>query len=173
MIFKENVGLDSKKKMTTNIYLKHQMRKIRDFRGVFSCDRLFSQTPYRGQRSTSLIVNLSKFNEPGSHWVAIIEFKDRILYFDSFGQDCKNVHIRNYLMTRGKEIYFNPFAIQHIFSNKCGYYCIGIILAVECEKSLSSFLKHFKRASIDNDYKLSHVLNKYCKYLKIDRINIH
>ena len=66
----------------SNVYIDHLMNKISSsFRGTFSIDNI----PTFDDECFSLIVNLSKESEKGSHFIAISSSKNKIVYFDSFG----------------------------------------------------------------------------------------
>ena len=57
----------------SNVYIDHLMNKISSsFRGTFSIDNI----PTFDDESFSLIVNLSKENEKGSHFIAISSSKN-------------------------------------------------------------------------------------------------
>ena len=58
------------------------MDKIsRSFQGTYSIDNI----PTIKNNDFSIIINLSKQNEKGSHFVAIFNKQNKIIYFDSFG----------------------------------------------------------------------------------------
>ena len=66
----------------SNVYIDHLMNKISSsFRVTFSIDNI----PTFDDESFSVIVNLSKENENGSHCIAISFSKNKIVYFHSFG----------------------------------------------------------------------------------------
>ena len=78
----------------SNVYIDHSMNKISSsFRGTFSIDNI----PTFNDESFSLIVNLSKENEKGSHFIAISSSKNKIVYFDSFGIPNKILSLEKYL----------------------------------------------------------------------------
>ena len=63
------------------------MDKIsRSFQGTYSIDNI----PTIKNNDFSIIINLSKQNEKGSHFVAIFNKQNKIIYFDSFGN--QNIH---------------------------------------------------------------------------------
>ena len=67
----------------TNGYIeKTGCKFLRDFIGCFPTDL----QPITKKQQFSLIFNLSKHNEEGSHFVAVFENKHQLLYFDSFGK---------------------------------------------------------------------------------------
>ena len=78
----------------SNVYIDHLMNKISSsFRGTFSIDNI----PTFDDESFSVIVNLSKENEKGSHFIAISSSKNKIVYFDSFGIPNTILSLKKYL----------------------------------------------------------------------------
>ena len=76
----------------SNIYIDQLMKKISwSFRGTFSCNNI----PIFNDENFSLIVNLSREGEIGTHFIAIIISSNQILYFDSFGIQNTNDDIKN------------------------------------------------------------------------------
>ena len=66
----------------SNLYIDHLMDKISSsYRGTFSIDNI----PTFDDECFSLIVNLSKESEKGSHFIAISSSKNKIVYFDLLG----------------------------------------------------------------------------------------
>ena len=62
----------------SNIYIDHLMQQISlSFRGTFSLDNI----PTFEEETFSLIVNLSKVDEKGSHFIAIFVLKKQNLVF--------------------------------------------------------------------------------------------
>ena len=57
--------------MTTNIQIQNRLKNNKHFVGVFSADSLPDVTTLNVD--SSLIVNYSKSNHPGSHWVAFLQ----------------------------------------------------------------------------------------------------
>lgn len=99
-------------------------RTCSDFQGVFSSDTLPS--PQRSQ--FSLVCNLSKVDEPGSHFISIISFPNFVLYLDSLGLPCTVSSIKEFLRQLGKPTFHNSLQVQDVSSDFCGLYCILFIL---------------------------------------------
>ena len=77
----------------SNVYIDKLMNKIStSFHGTFSIDNI----PEIDNDVFSIIINLSKHYEKGTHFIAIYSLKDKILYFDSFGMPIE-LSLRNYL----------------------------------------------------------------------------
>ena len=56
----------------------------------FLCAFAFDKLPARRDGNFSLVINTEAENEPGDHWIALVQ-KDNLLYFlDSYGRNFKN-----------------------------------------------------------------------------------
>ena len=63
------------------------MEKIsRSFNGTFSIDNI----PVFEDDVFSVIINLSKQNAIGTHFIAVYVLENKIIYFDSFGNQLNN-----------------------------------------------------------------------------------
>ena len=79
------------------------MKKIScSFKGTFSIDKI----PTYKDEKLSIIVNLSKENEEGTHFIGITSSKDTIIYFDSYGIEYINLTIEKYLKKYRKNTSF-------------------------------------------------------------------
>ena len=86
----------------SNVYIDHLMNKISSsYRGTFSIDNI----PTFDDEIFSIIVNLSKENEKGSHFIAISSSKNKIVYFDSFGIPNKILSLEKYLEKYKKRLF--------------------------------------------------------------------
>ena len=78
----------------SNIYIDNLMNKIsKTFWGTFSIDNI----PLIKNDIFSVIVNLSKQNEKGTHFIAVSSRKNRIIYFDSLGNQNIDITLEKYL----------------------------------------------------------------------------
>ena len=122
------------------------------FVGVFSCDnfyRTIKKCPLKvGER---YIINLSSSNHGGSHWVVVlVNSKDSVEYFDSFGLTCFDSYILHAL--KGKSIDSFDKQIQHPHSQWCGLYCILYLLCREVNISKKLIASLFDDdALLEND----------------------
>lgn len=150
----------------TNKDLEKLSRKFfnKNFLGVFPCD----VPPNFKKDFLSVIYNLSKHNEEGTHFVAMIKCKRKIIYFDSFGKTCENKNIIQYMKKFNLPTEYNKKQIQHDNSSLCGYYCFYFLYICFLQrKSLSFFIKLFEieqKKLLKNDQKL---MKKITKILKI------
>ena len=65
----------------SNKYIEQFMSRFKiDFKGVFASDEI----PFFPGSNFSLICNLSRKNDKGSHFIAIYVLSKTIIYFDSY-----------------------------------------------------------------------------------------
>ena len=124
--------------------IDHYLRKNDNYLGTFPLDRL-PDLPNKFPKS--IIINTDQSNKPGDPWIAIVLTEKHAYYFDSFGLGIIDQQIRQFLLPRYSSIIFNSLCIQHILSDKCGYYCIYFVQNVHNLKSYNKFLSNF---TIDN-----------------------
>ena len=146
----------------SNIYIDHLMKTISlSFRGTFSLDNI----PTFEEETFSVIVNLSKVGERGSHFIALFILENKIWYFDSFGTLQINTIIEKYLKKYKKRILYTKTPIQHPISSHCGFFCISFILCIENKIPPRKFLKMFHKNKLYiNDYICIEIINFYIKY---------
>lgn len=126
------------------------------FKGVFPCDSM----PHSFKLPAAFVINLSRHDEPGTHWVAIyISERGNAFYFDSFGMKSTNFHINAFLKTHAKSVTYNTKQIQHISSNKCGRFCCVFIVAALKKCSIDSFLRRFSLNLFVNDIAVERMYN--------------
>jgi hypothetical protein len=102
-----------------------------NFLGVYPCD---STPRIKKLDNKSVIFNLSKHNEPGSHYVAVIFNNDKIFYFDSYGKPLKNKHIKKTLMKFKIPIFYHIRPIQSNDSIFCGFFVLAYLKALRTLK---------------------------------------
>lgn len=133
--------------LSINNFIK-SYQKCNIFKGVFACDTL----PRRITYPAAFVVNLSKHNESGSHWIAIYISEDkRAYYFDSFGFGINNTFIDSFLNQHSIHIAHNRKQLQHITSNKCGRFCCVFIVSLLNDVSIRTFLNRFSINLFIND----------------------
>lgn len=125
-----------------------------NFIGVFPSD----VEPKSNKLKQSVIFNLSAHDEPGSHFIAICKTRNKVIYFDSFGNKCTNDNIKRFISKFKIPLEHNKEQIQDDSSSLCGYYCFYFLyLCFLKEKSLNYFIKKFtknKSKLLLNDSKL-------------------
>lgn len=124
-----------------------------DLIGVYSKNLLPEE-----RRVGSYIINMEDHDAgSGSHWTAFKIFENgKCCYFDSFG----------FLPPKDVDIFLKPFkpiatnnrAIQHIKSDKCGYFCIAFIkyfndfnVKKDIYEAYDDFLNSFSNNTKTND----------------------
>lgn len=136
----------------TNGYLQDLGNKIigKTFLGSFPCDM---QPNPRQKNKFSVIFNLSKHNEKGTHFVAIFADETRLFYFDPLGNACKNKDVLQFLSDHKfkRKIRKKFPKIQSNESIFCGYYCIGFILAMTKQLPLKQFFNIFDYDNLNNN----------------------
>lgn len=66
----------------------HKLGKIlfgKQFIGVFASDKI----PNNLKHKQSVILNVDKHGEPGSHWLGVVKHNDDLFVYDSFGRESK------------------------------------------------------------------------------------
>jgi hypothetical protein len=102
----------------------------------------------------SVIFNLDKHTESGSHFVAIFCNKNTLFYFDPFGKKCTNKQIKRYIQNnlKGRKYIYNCQRIQNDKSLFCGLFCLTFLYSQVKNISFCSYLNNFvKRNTLVND----------------------
>jgi hypothetical protein len=110
----------------SRFFAKIDKRKM-NFLGVFACDLL----PKNEIKNLpcSLVVNLSRSSEIGSHWISIFIDSQRVgHYFDSFGMQPYNIEIKNFLKRQCIRMTWSRKELQSSNSPFCGAYAICFIM---------------------------------------------
>jgi len=113
----------------SNIQINNFMRLVDpQFLGVYASNELDNLLLSNGQ---SVIVNLSKHNEPGMHFVAFYRKNSELIFFDSLAIFLLPLGIKTFIKNQKLSVVFNELRIQPAFSKYCGYYCILFILLIK------------------------------------------
>jgi len=138
----------------TNKYLENLCKKLFKnkkipFLGVYPGDI----HPKITKKSFSLIFNTGYSNTNGEHFVALYVTKNKIYYFDSFGNEKIKAKISHFLSNLNKQhCEINCVKIQTDSSNFCGYYSLGFLLSKYKRMPTNDFLLLFtKNPSLKND----------------------
>ena len=108
----------------SNMYIDNLMEKISSsFRGTFSIDKI----PMFKEEKFSIIVNLSKENEKGTHFIGISVSENVVVYFDSYGLETIDLTIEKYLKKYGKFFFHSNIQLQHLVSSHCGFFCVSFL----------------------------------------------
>ena len=139
----------------TNFEIEPYYHNELRFNGVYSRDNL----PHK-IKDGAYVINLDKYSDIGTHWVALHANNKTVKYFDIFGLEHIPKEIKKFI--NNKNIITNIFRIQAYDSVMCGYYCNGFINYIFMGKSLTNYTNHFS----PNDFKknediiLNYFLNK-------------
>ena len=120
---------------------------ITNFKGVYMRDRLPSQSTRSPNESG--IMNLSKSNELGTHWICWYCCGEERLFFDSFGLDVP-IELEKYLKTHDEYINNrevirrNAIIVQHINTSECGRLCLFVLKHLSDGASFDEILQLLK-----------------------------
>ena len=127
--------------MVSNWFLDAELARLKldDYLGAYSVDDIPVEK-IKNNEASSIICNLSKAGEKGTHFVAIRFTKESIFYFDSFGL-INLLHMRKLLSTllstllretgRRRLIFELHQSIQDIQSDFCGFFCLYYTLITD------------------------------------------
>ena len=132
------------KNATSNIFLEDFLRRFKwnDFCGVFSSNSI---PPHLHQHvNFSIIVNLSRRNEKGTHFIVIIKRNNTLLYLDPLALYINlNNDINNFIKDCECNVIKLTHAIQDMRSWYCGYHCMFLMLffnkTIQCHNKLIKF----------------------------------
>ena len=152
---KEKEGLSAEK-------ITKWLKCCPNFLGCFAEDELSNLTVT--SFPSFLIVNIDSTQLPGSHWIAIGIFNDKIEIFDALGFDLFNwsrvpCDLFNFLhrLSATREVVASP-RLQSQNSHLCGFYAIYYVIIrkfISFEKSFSCFYVDVDRKLARNDRVLS------------------
>jgi hypothetical protein len=121
---------------------------------VGACDKL----PKSFNLPAGFVINLSRNNEKGSHWVSLfIDKSGNGKYFDSFGLPPRNRLIIRYIREHCTSIEFNRMQLQQINSRVCGKYAAVFLVNCFQEKTLYEFSKYFCKNTFINDLRIEKI----------------
>ena len=120
----------------TNFEIQESYQNEPRFNGVFSKDYLPNII-----KNGAYVINLDKYHDIGTHWVALYVNNKIAIYFDSFGVEHFPKEIMKFIIR--KKIIANIYRIQAYDSIMCGYFCIGFINFMFNGKSLTDYTNLF------------------------------
>ena len=126
------------------------LNKYKHFKGTFPADGVFFNNSKQLQ---FYVINTEKHTESGEHWTAlVIEQKNKVLFFNSFGVQLLNIDILRQMEKQGvKKYIYSSQQIQPLTSDACGFYCIAFIIAYHNNISYSNFIEMFSSSMKGND----------------------
>lgn len=98
----------------------------------------------------SIIFNKDKHNKPGSHFVAMFFDRSKLVYFDSFGKNCDNKMLKQFIKKNlnGRKYIYNKQCIQADESLFCGLFCVQFIRSQNKNMSMSKFITSFSKNNL-------------------------
>ena len=85
-------------------------------------------------RNESGIVNLDDSTGPGTHWVAYAKRRDRVIYFDSFGNLQPPRELVRYFGNSVTLIKYNRTSYQTYNQSICGQMCLRFLQTVDAHE---------------------------------------
>ena len=120
----------------TNFEIQKYYQNEPRFNGVYSRDNLPKL------KDGAYVINLDKYSDIGTHWLALYVMNNDVTYFDSFDVEHIPKEIKAFI-DRSLSITTNIFRIQAYDSIMCGYFCIGFIDFMLAGKTLTEFTNLF------------------------------
>ena len=134
--------------MTTSTDINNILIGVNGYIGCYSCNKLPSIKIVK--KPVYIIVNTDTDDGEGEHWVSLILYKKKCLYFDSFGVKIINKYIIDWLLKlKYKNYIYSNVVIQPFYSDLCGLYVSCFILVIYKKYGYNYFLNLF------NEYDLS------------------
>ena len=120
------------------------------FIGTFPCDLL---PMVNKKKEFSLIINLSKHNTKGSHFIALFADKNNIIYYDPLGEKCKNKDVLKFISINKRSRKFRDKfrKIQSDESIFCGFFCLAFLLAKKLKLPIHKFINKFKKENLNEN----------------------
>ena len=115
-----------------NFELKEYYESEPRSNGVYSRDNL--RKPIK---NGAYVINLDKYADVGSHWIALYVKNNEVIYFHSFGAEHVPKEIKRFVGHKNTKT--NIFRIQEDNSIMCGYFLIGFIHFMFVGKTLIDF----------------------------------
>ena len=120
--------------------------RIKNYKGVYSCNKLPCKAEVQSWTDFCIICNLSKENETGTHFIAIASFQNVIYYLDSLALNATiHNYIKKFIAELNKDFIVTLASpIQEKNSEHCGYYTIFFCLYYANQFSTSSGINNRK-----------------------------
>ena len=119
----------------TDFEIQKYYQNVPRFNGVYSRDNL------QKIKDGAYIININRYSDIGTHWVALYIQNNDVTYFDSFEVEHIPKEIRTFI--NNKNINTKIFRIQAYDSIMCGYFCIGFFDFMLPGKTLTDFHNFF------------------------------
>ena len=106
---------------------------------------LFQEIIYLKKKDRAFVINLDRYADVGTHWIALFCNRNEIVYFNSFGVEHVPEEIKKFV--GNENIKANIFRVQANDSVMCGCFFIGFIDFMLAGKKLTNLfsLHDFKK----------------------------
>lgn len=114
------------------------------------------------------IINLSKADDVGSHWVSL--YVDKALkasYMDSYGFKPRSWYLTKFIKENCKHVNYSTRQLQQLTSKVCGMYAACFIIHMVKGGTLRSFIDKFSKNLLLNDI---FIIKNYNYYLRNNNI---
>lgn len=107
---KYNILLNHFNKIIPSTTYDYQLRNIckklfkSNFIDVLSYDKINEKNL---KNNKSMIINVDSSNMPGSHWISLYRYNDKIILYDSFGRDINKLIPKLKDIFKNKELIFD------------------------------------------------------------------
>ena len=119
----------------TNFEIQGYYKNEPRFNGAYSRNNLSKI------KNGAYVINLDKYENIGTHWIALYVKNNEFIYFDSFSVEYISKEIQKFIGNKNTRT--NIFIIQDYKSIMCGYFCILFIDFMFKGKSLIDFTNLF------------------------------
>ena len=128
----------------TNFEIQKYYQNEPKFNGAYSRDNLPDKI-----KDETYLINLHKYSDIRTRWIALYALNNNVTYFDSFGAEHIPKEIKIFI---DKSIVVtNILRMQTYDSVMCGYFCIGFIEFMLKGKTLTNFTDLFS----PNNFKIN------------------
>lgn len=129
---------------TSNIFLLDFLGRFKwsHFHGVFASDMI--PRGLHSEEEFSIICNLSKSGQKGTHYISIIKYNNIVLYLDPLAMYIDVSDINKFIdLCACKKVIRLSHPIQDLTSWYCGYFCMFFLLffnrKLKCREELTPF----------------------------------
>ena len=139
----------------TNFEIQKYYKNQSKFNVVYSRDNLPNKI-----KDGAYVINLDKYSDIRTHWVALYVYNVDVTYFDSFSVEHIPKEIKKFI-NGSLSITTNIFRIQAYDSLMCRYFCIGFINFMFAGKTLTDFTNLFSPNNLkkNDDIILNYFMN--------------
>ena len=125
----------------TNFVAQKYYRNESRFNGIYSRDNLPKI------KNVAYVINLDKYSDVGTHWVALYMINNDVRNFDSFGVEHIPKKIKAFT-DPFLSITTNVFRIQEYNSIMWGCFCVGFIDFMLAGNTLTEFTNFFHQLTL-------------------------